>query len=161
MADLNQSYQDAKFMSDDALKQELSAPSGLVPGYIIMAELQDRAGVRVGGGGQTDQPSMKDQLLAQNSAPPSRQYSRGGIISQLNPTNATAQVMKHPELAGGFIQDQINAQSGGLPSLSAAQAPGALQPPMYLSQLEPTQSGSPQAPQRFAHGGLASLLKGS
>jgi|SRR6478736_2540280 len=160
MVDLNQSYQDAKFMPDDALKQELAAPTGLIPGYIIMAELQDRAGIRAGGGGQTDQPSMKDQMLAQQTATPSRQYSRGGMIGQLNPLDTAVKVMRNPDLAGGFMQDQINAQSGGLPSLSAAQAPGALQAPPSLSTFTPTPSGTPQQPQRFAHGGLASLLRG-
>lgn len=67
MPDIAAAYQDAKFMSDDALKKELASPTGLVPGYIIMAELQDRSGIRKNG--SVDQPSMKDQLLA--GTPPS------------------------------------------------------------------------------------------
>lgn len=149
---------DVKSMSDQHLKQELSAPTGLVPSYLVMSELHDRQTVRAGTGG-VDQPSMKDQMLAQPENNPSRQYSRGGMIAQLNPFNMAAQTMQNPKLAGSFMQDQINQQAGGLPSLSPAQPVGAPAAAPSMSTMIPTASGAPQPPQRYAYGGLASLRR--
>lgn len=158
MVDISGAYQDAKYMSDDQLKQELAAPSGMVPGYIVMSELQDRAGIRAGGTSSLNQPSMKDQMLAGYTAP-SRQYSRGGMIAALNPLDAADKVLRNPDLAAGFQQDQINAQSNGLPALQAAQAPGAPNPPSELGSFQPTPSAAPQAPIHYMHGGLAALQR--
>lgn len=153
--DLHAAYQDAKYLSDDDLTNELSNPSGLIPGYILMSEMQERDAIRKSSGsGTTPQLSMKDQLLS------SRQYSKGGIIAQLNPFDALSQTMKNPQLLGSYMQDSINQQSGGLPSLQAAQAPGAPEAPRSLSSLQPTPAGTPQQIQQFACGGLASLKRG-
>lgn len=150
--------QDVKFMSDASLKQELAAPTGLVPGYLVMSELHDRQNLRAGAGG-VDQPSMKDQMLAQPENGPSRQYSKGGMIGQLNPFNMAAQVLQNPKLASGFAQDTLNQQAGGLPALSAAQPAGAPGAAQSLSAMVPTPSGAPQQPQMYMHGGLASLRR--
>lgn len=158
MVDISAAYNDAKYMSDDALKQELAAPSGMIPGYIVMAELQDRAGIR-GGASALNMPSMKDQMLAQPSNAPSRQYSRGGMIAALNPLDTVDKVLRNPDLSGGFIQDQMNQQSGGLPSLQPAQAPGAAQAPSTIGTFQPQPSNAPQAPIRYQGGGLASLMR--
>lgn len=153
--DLNAAYQDAKYLSDDDLHKELSNPSGLIPGYILMSEMQDRDAIRQSAGASTaPQLSMKDQLLS------SRQYSKGGIIAQLNPFDALSQTMKNPQLMGSYMQDAINQQSGGLPSLQAAQAPGAPAAPQQISSLQPTPAGTPQEVRRFSSGGLASLIRG-
>ena len=160
MVDINAAYREAKYLPDDALQQELSSPTGMIPGYIVMAELQDRQSIRGSAGGNTlNQPSMKDELLAGAipSSGSSRQYSRGGIIAQLNPFHAMAQAIKNPELMGGYAQEVINQQSGGLPALTAAQAPGSPEDPWHLSDFQPTAPGVPQAPMGFSNGGLASL----
>ena len=146
MVDLNRAYQEVKSLPDEALHKELSAPTGMLPGYLIMAELDERKAVR-GGGGNPNPMSMKDELLGG-----SRQYSRGGIIAGLNQFNTMMQGIKNPQIAGGLMQEQINQASGGLPSLMSAQAPGAAAPPQYLSDLVPTTPGEPQP-----IGGLASL----
>lgn len=150
--------QDVRFMSDDALKQELAAPTGVVPGYLVMGEMQDRQNLRAGSG-KPPQQSMKDQMLAQPTSDPSRQYSRGGMIGQLNPFNMASQVMQNPKLAASFAQDQMNSQAGGLPALGPAQAAGAPAAPPTLSSLQPTPSGAPQQPQMYMHGGIASLRR--
>lgn len=155
MADLNAAYQDAKFLSDDDLRKELSGPTGMIPGYIVMSELQDREALRAGSGG-APQGSMKDEMLG---LPSVRQYSRGGIIAQLNPFNAQAQAMRNPQLMGGYLQDALNNAAGGLPSLQAAQAPGATPPPSEISSLQPTTPNSPQEPLKYSMGGLASIYR--
>jgi hypothetical protein len=163
VVDLNAAYQDAKFLSDDDLRNELANPSGMIPGYIVMSELQDRNAIRTSAAGAKPQMSMKDEMLQsmpQNmGAPPIRQYSRGGMIAQLNPFNAMAQAMRNPKMLGGLTQDALNNQSGGLPSLQAAQSPGAPQAPSEISSLQPTAPGVPQEPLHYAMGGLASLYR--
>lgn len=150
MVDLNRAYQEVKSLPDEALHKELSAPTGMLPGYLIMAELDERKAVR--GGGNPNPMSMKDELLGG-----SRQYSKGGIIAGLNPFNTMIQGMKNPQISGGLMQEQINQASGGLPALMAAQAPADLGPPQYLSDMVPTAPGEPQPLRGYAHGGLASL----
>jgi hypothetical protein len=159
VVDLNAAYQDAKYLSDDDLKQELSSPSGMIPGYIIMSELQDRDALRAGGGSKP-QGSMKDEMLqGLGAVAPSRQYSRGGIIAQLNPFYAQMQGMKNPDIFGGLTQEAINNAAGGLPTLQAAQAPGAPQPPSEISALQPTAPNAPQELKGYASGGLASIYR--
>lgn len=152
--DIHAAYQDAKYLSDDDLKGELSNPTGMIPGYILMSELQDRNAIRSSTTDATSPKlSMKDELLS------SRQYSRGGIIAQLNPFNTMAQTLRNPKMAGSLMQEQLNNQSGGLPSLQAAQAPGAPAAPTDLSSLQPTAPGVPQEIRHFSTGGLASLYR--
>lgn len=155
MVDLNRAYQEAKTLPDDALSNELANPTGAIPGYIIMAEMEDRKAIRGGGGGDPNPMSMKDELLSGTG----RQYSRGGIISGLNPFNTMMQGMKNPQIAGGLMQEQINQSSGGLPALMPASAPGELGAPRSLSELTPTAPGEPQKLQQYSHGGLASLRR--
>ncbi len=160
MVDLNAAYQDAKFLSDDDLKRELANPNGMIPGYILMSEMQDRDAIRAGSGGPAPKGSMKDEMLAQ--APQTgavRQYSRGGIIAQLNPFYAQMQGMRNPDILGGYMQEALNNASGGLPSLQPAQAPGAPQPPSEISSLLPTSPNAPQELKGYASGGLASLYR--
>src|SRR6478609_7298479 len=122
MADLRRAYEEVRSLPDEALGKELSSPTGAIPGYLIMAELDERKALR-GGGGNPNPMSMKDELLMGGTIPqpttqdamgPSRQYSRGGIISGLNPFNTMMQGMKNPEISGGLLQEQINAAAGGL-----------------------------------------------
>lgn len=157
MVDINAAYQDAKFLSDDDLKKELGSPSGMIPGYIVMSELQDRQAIRAGASGGINNLSMKDEMLGGAGA--GRQYSSGGMVAQLNPFDAMAKAMKNPDLMAGYTQDALNAAAGGLPTLQAAQAPGAPQSPSLLSSLQPTAPGAPQPPMKYAMGGIASLYR--
>ena len=152
MVDINAAYKDAKFLSDDDLKKELSTPTGMIPGYIVMSEMQDRKAIRAGSMAPPNQMSMKDEMLAGQSQPmpqqpqPAgafRQYASGGMVKQLNPLEALTTVQ--------------NAAAGGLPALQAAQAPGAAQAPQALPSLNP--AGIPQQPLHYAMGGLASLRR--
>lgn len=156
MVDLNRAYSEVKTLPDEALARELENPTGSLPGYLIMAEMEDRKAIRGSSGGDPNPPSMRDELLGITS----RQYSKGGIIAGLNPFNTMIQQMKNPEIAGGLMQEQINAASGGLPALAAAQPPGAPGSPYSLSELTPTAPGAPQKIQQYSHGGLASLRRG-
>ena len=155
MVDLNRAYSEVKSLPDEALQKELASPTGMIPGYLVMAEMDERKAIRRAGGGPPSELSMKDEMLAG----PSRQYSRGGIIAQLNPFYSQMQGMQNPDVAGGLMQEQINQQSGGLPSLMSAQNPGAAPPPSYLSDLVPTPSNAAQPVPGYSHGGLASLRR--
>lgn len=156
MAGFNPNINDVKFLSDDELKHELASPTGMVPGYIVMSELQDRAAMRSSmSGKKPSNLSMKDEMLQQMG----HGYAQGGLVAQLNPFNTMAQIMQNPRLAGGYMQEQMNQMSGGLPALQPAQAPGELQPPPEMSSLIPTPSQAPQKPQQYSTGGLASLRR--
>lgn len=154
MVDLNRAYQEVKSLPDDALNKELSQPTGSLPGYLIMAELEDRKALRGSHGASPNQMSMKDELL---SSAPVRQYANGGMISSLNPGYSGIMQRMHPEMYGGLTQEQINQQSGGLPPLMSAQTPQAAAAIPTLSLATP--SGSPLEPPRYSGGGLASLYR--
>lgn len=155
MVDLNRAYSEVKTLPDEALARELENPTGSLPGYLIMAEMEDRKAIRGSAAGNPNPPSMREELLGVTS----RQYSRGGIIAGLNPFNTMIQQMKNPQIAGGLMQEQINAASGGLPALAAAQPAGVPGSPVSLSELEPTVPGEPQKLQKYYQGGLASLRR--
>jgi hypothetical protein len=162
VVDLNAAFHDAKFMSDNDLQKELQSPSGLVPDYIVMSELQERQAVRSSSMGKGSKLSMKDELLQslprpQPMAP--QGYASGGLVSVLNPFYAMAQGMDNPKTMSALMQEQMNHQAGGLPSLTAAQTPGAPGAPPELQTLVPTRSLSPQDPPKYASGGLASLKR--
>lgn len=139
MVDLNRAYQEVKSLPDEALQRELSSPTGMLPGYLVMAELDERRAIR-GGGGNPSPMSMKEEMLG------GREYAKGGLIAGLNPFNAYIQGLKNPQISAGLMQEQINQMYGGLPSLMPAQTPGAPQAPQMISDMVPTSPQQPQAP---------------
>lgn len=177
MVDLSAAFRDVKYLPDDALKSELQSPSGMIPGYLIMAELQEREAMRASSGGSSSpSKSMKDELLSRSSSQPTqpatmpqpqgiaslsqpRQYSRGGIVAQLNPFNAMARTLRNPDAIGGYMQEALNNQHGGLPPLEEAQPLSGLSSPWAISDMVPTPSGTPSDPFKYKCGGLASLKR--
>lgn len=155
MVDLNSAYQEVKSLPDEALSKELGQPSGSLPGYLIMAEMEDRKALRGSTGSNPNRMSMKDELL--QSQPPMRQYAGGGMVTGLNPGYSQLMQRINPEIAGGQMQEQINQQFGGLPPLMSAQVPQAAAAIPTLSPMTP--SGSPQEPPKYAAGGLASIYR--
>lgn len=107
MVDLSAAFSEVKSLPDEALNQELSNPSGALPGYLIMSELQDRQAVRAGSGGgkSTKRPSMKDELLQSLPRPeplvPRKSWTFGASGAGQMPT-----VVENPEPRMGPPQQQ-------------------------------------------------------
>lgn len=155
MVDLNAAYSEVKSLPDEALNKELGQPSGSLPGYLIMAELEDRKALRGSTGSNPNRTSMKDELL--QGQPPIRQYAGGGMVAGLNPGYSQLMQRINPEIAGGLTQQQINQQFGGLPPMMAAQTPQAASAIPTLTEMTP--SLAPMEPPKYAAGGLASLYR--
>lgn len=156
--DLASAYSAVRDLPDSALHKEMQSPSGMLPAYLVMGELSDRASIR-GGMSNPKPPTIKDQLMAgtQQAQPqivPG--YSRGGIIGQLNPFIAQQQGLRNPDMAAGLAQDSMNSQNGGMMPLIEPQAPGAPGEGMALSAMVPLPPGNPSA---IDSGGLATLLR--
>ncbi len=154
MVDLARAYEEAKSLPDEALSNELANPSGFLPGYIVMSELEDRKALRASGGGQAPQGSMKDELLS--SLGPVRQYAQGGIVAQLNPGYARMLGLQSPEMAMQLAQQSNMDASGGIMQLAPPQAMGAPQAAPSLNSLVATAPSDPQKPKSL---GLASLRR--
>lgn len=154
MVDLNQAYQEAKTLPDEALARELESPSGMLPGYIVMAEMEDRKAIRSGGGGKpAPKMSMKDELL--QGIQSVQNFAGGGLVSNLNPIYQQLQAMRNPMMGVMAQQQQMNEANGGYQPLIS---PMALQPPGELQGLEslvPGPSGAPEPPR-----GLGRLMRG-
>lgn len=152
--DLNRAYQEAKSLPDEALSQELASPSGFLPGYIIMSELEDRKALRAGGGGQRPPGSMKDELLSSMGG--FRQYANGGIVAQLNPGYAQMMGTRNRQFANGLREEDIIDANGGIAPLMSLQAPGAPAPAPSNNSMMATTPGTPEELKRL--GGIGSLI---
>lgn len=162
MVDLNRAYQEAKSLPDEALGQELSNPTGFLPGYIIMSELEERQALRAGGGGQKPKGSMKDELLSSLGggigSPSVRQYASGGIVARTNPGYARMMALRYPEFNTKLQEENIIDAHGGIAPLLPLQAPGAAQPPVDINTMLLTQPTPPEELRQFYGGGIVSLM---
>lgn len=175
--DLNNAYSAVRDLPDSALQQEMQQPSGLLPQYMIMGELADRASIR-GGMGNPKPPTIKDQIMqrlgpapqtpgqspytgpsmapTQGGGPAIPGYSRGGMIAQINPFVAQQKAMGNPQMQAGLQQDATNNANGGMMPLQQPQSPGAPAPAPMLSTMTPLAPGNPAD---IDSGGLATLLR--
>ena len=138
--DLARAIEEAKSLPDDALKREIESPSGMLPGFLAMSELSDRAAVRTGGE-RKPKTSMAQELLGRN-------FAQGGVVSNLNPFAAYMEQRMGQSITG------IPDDPRGLTPQEMPQMPMAPPPPDQL--MAPT---APLRPTHFAQGGLASLLR--
>lgn len=150
MVDLSAAYQEVKTLPDEALARELSNPSGMMPGYLVMAEMEDRKAIRTGGGGTGKRPSMKEELLGGIGSAP-QGYSTGGLVSALNPGYTNIMSLIKPDLAQQQASQQMMDDNKGYFMLGR---PGelsgmALPSPPSLSAMTPTASAQPGSPQPF------------
>jgi hypothetical protein len=162
--DLASAYSAVRDLPDNVLHREMQQPSGMIPQYLIMGELADRQSIR--GGMANPKPPTIAQQLMQGILPPANPqpqpypmmqgYSKGGMIAGINPFNAQAQIMKHPDIGTGLTQEQMNQMNGGLMPLQSPQAPGQAAPVQMLSNLMPLPPGQPA---QIDSGGLATLLQ--
>ena len=151
--DLSRAYQEVKSLPDEALTKELSQPSGMVPSYLVMAELEDRKAIRSSTPQQGKKTSMKDDLL--NDINPMG-FASGGLVQQTNPFYYSMLARMNPEVAASQMQEQMMQANRGYYPTNSLQAPQAPQPPAGISGLvpgAPAMSGSLQEP-RYAAGGV-------
>lgn len=174
--DLNNAYSAVRDLPDSALQHEMQQPTGLLPQYMIMGELADRASIR-GGMGNPKPPTIKDQIMQRIGSAPSTPgqspytgpsmvptqggpsipgYSRGGMIAQINPFVAQQQAMGNPKMQAGLQQEQANNANGGMMALQQPQSPGEPAAPTLLSTMTPLAPGNPAD---IDSGGLATLLR--
>ena len=130
MSDLASSYSEVKSLPDEALQRELSSPTGMIPGYLIAAELNDR------------------KVLRSSSQPVG--FAGGGkvaTLSELNPFIYYQKALKHYH----ELEQEPQVIAGELPE---PLTPGAPMAPVGLDALIPQQPGVLQG---FTSGGLVTL----
>jgi hypothetical protein len=144
--DISRAYQEVKSLPDEALTKELEQPSGMVPGYLVMAELEDRKAIRSSSAQPQSKTSMKDELLQGIGT-----YSAGGLVASANPGYSDMMARMDPNIAAARMQEQMMQANKGYYPLNPPgqlQMPGA---PQGLSSLMPPQAE--QRPQGYAKGG--------
>lgn len=163
MVDIARAYHEAKSLPDEALNRELSQPTGMIPGYLIMAELEDRKALRAGGGAMGGKRmSMKDELLQGLQSPqnspdmPLATYASGGLVDALNPFFAQMQA-RDPMVRAAQMQEQMTKMNHGYMPLNPPATPAAPGSPMVLGV--PTPAGTPSTPFHYGSGGITDLLK--
>jgi hypothetical protein len=138
--DLARAIEEAKSLPDEALKREISSPSGMMPGFLAMSELSDRQAVRTSGG-QKKRQSMAQEMLG-------RGFAQGGVVSATNPFLSYLEQRTGQSILG------IADDPRGLTPLAQPEAPMQLQRPDPL--MAPPM---PNRPTHFEQGGLVSLLR--
>jgi transglycosylase-like protein len=131
MADLAQAFSEVKSLPDHMLEQELSSPSGMIPGWLALGEMHERKALRAttGGADPTKRPSMAEQYA--------------GSIAKT--------------VAGAGVRPQQMQPQGGIPGGMPPTQPGPGMPPQQggISALPQ------QQPQGYAGGGIVSLANGN
>lgn len=157
MTDLSRAMSEIKSLPDEALKKELAMPTGMVPGYLIMSELQDRQALRNGSGPKRPLSMAQEMLQGFTPQPAQRMYAEGGLIAATNPFIALIESLQNPEKAGQIQQETINAKFAGQPPLMPLQPLGNPSPVPDIQNMNPQQPGRPLTPD--AVGGIANLLR--
>lgn len=144
--DLARIIQEAKSLPDEALKREITSPTGMMPGYLAMSELSDRQALRSGSKGPAKRPSMAEEMLGAKQG-----FAQGGLVGSINP------FLAYLEQRVGQPLVDAQDQASGLTPLAMPNPPAGLQAPDPL--MAPQMPGAPSAPPRYSQGGLASLLR--
>ena len=144
MTDFARAYSEVKSLPDEALQRELQNPTGAIPGFLILGEMNERRSLRAG-----SQPENKMSLAQEYMG---KGYANGGqveLTTLLNPFVAYLEGLTnyHKLDSDPMIQD------GNLPNPPTLGEPG---PPVGLESLVPLQPGVPKQPKRlpYAGGGL-------
>lgn len=135
--DIRRAYEEAKSLPDEVLQRELDSPTGMIPGYIVLGELQERKSIR-----QTTPPQG---------------YSEGGMIARINPFIAYIEAMQNPEQGNMGEAELMERGFKGMTPMMPPQAPAAPQAPMSNSMLVPMAPGKPEKPYHYATGGSVGL----
>jgi hypothetical protein len=140
--DLSSTLNDVKSLSDHELHHELANPSGLIPGYMLLAEVQGRKTLR----DTTEMDADKRPDMAQEIS--IKGYDRGGLIAGINPFNAYMLGLRNQN---ALARRPYNPD-GGMMEQAQPAAPSA---PPELSSLVPLPPGQPVVP--YARGGVVAL----
>lgn len=137
--DIAAAFSQVKSLPDEALHKELAQPTGMIPGYMVLSEIQDRKTLRDTTPASATRPSMAEEISLKG-------YSAGGIVAGINPFNAYMDGLKsqtalaqNPSLENGPIplgQPNVPIQAPNLWSLVPQQPgklPGLEQPKHYAN----------------------------
>jgi hypothetical protein len=126
---------------DDLLIQEAKAPTGQVPQYLVISEIQRRKDMRERFASQEEQPSqtVADQIVAGASPP----QGIGALQPQMSPQMPTEAPMGAMPPSGGMPPPQIP------PEMMAAQAAPMAPPPQMMAA-----GGGMMPYRRMAGGGM-------
>ena len=126
---------------DDLLIQEAKAPTGQVPQYLVISEIQRRKDMRERFASQEEQPSqtVADQIVAEASPP----QGIGALQPQMPPQMPTEAPMGAMPPSGGMPPPQIP------PEMMAAQAAPMAPPPQMMAA-----GGGMMPYRRMAGGGM-------
>lgn len=139
MTDIARAYSEVKSLPDDALQRELSSPSGMIPSYIVMAEMNDRRALRSSSAPSVPQTTMLQEVQG---------YAGGGKVmvkAELNPFEYLMKAMKSYKSLDPMVGENGELLPAGQPSA-----------PMGLEQLVPLQPG---VPKRYAGGGRVNSVE--
>ena len=134
--DLKSAFSEAKSLPDEALMKELHSPSGMLPGYIVLGEMNERRALRSGGS------KARQSIMTEIKG-----YAGGGMV-QHNPFNSYVNALKFKKSLDKTTPEAAGASLPSLPMLEAA---------VGLPSLVPLQPGVPEQPRRFARGGLVDM----
>ncbi|MHA2063490.1 MAG: hypothetical protein ACXABY_03820 [Candidatus Thorarchaeota archaeon] len=162
MRDLNAAYSEAKSLPTEALQSEIQSPSGSIPQWIAMSELEYRG--NLGGKDKRPQVTVLDEMmmgLPQQQAPsplPTQGFAEGGLLYGYSPYNAVDPVSGLPlnindlaaEMAAVAAKNQYVPQAPpDLQALNSKSGKVQMQHPSKLPGL--------REPMSFARGGIISL----
>ena len=134
-----------KGLPDQALMKEAQQPSGQVPQYLVVSEIQRRQDMRKRFSQQgQDQPqgTVKDQILSGIAA-----------MGQPDPTMQSAMGMQQPP------QQMPQQPPMGMPQQQPMGMPQQMAPPQQPMPMPPQQQG-PMPPQGMAAGGVVRMQEG-
>lgn len=156
MTDIARAFEEVRTLPDQALQQEMSSPSGMLPGFIVLGEIAERKAIRNKGNAPGKTTVMQDLMGASQGQGASQGFAAGGIVSQFNPLMARYEAMKDPAAARSMNEMAMRQQGGNMPALQAPGGLADLQVPASINDMVPEHGGIPQPPQRFARGGAVS-----
>lgn len=143
--DIASAFSEVKSLPDDALHRELANPTGMIPGYLVLSEIQDRKSLRLEHTPTkaARRPSMIDEIKTKG-------YSRGGMIAAMTPLKSLTEGLKY------YKNLAFNDPDEGLAGLNA---PPPLMQPLPIGYFEPQQPEKlkPLKPAGMSNGGLVSL----
>jgi len=148
--DLSSLLSEIKHIPDDRLRQELDSPTGLVPGWMVLGEMAERAEIR--GGGRPPATTVADRYRSQPKG-----YAEGGLVEAMNPFVSLTEVMQNPENAAKMAELQLAKQHANQPTPIEPRSLQAPPPAPGLEGLVPMAGGRPLTPDAV---GLPALIRG-
>ena len=107
MTDLSQAYSEAKSLPDEVLARELKSGTGMIPGYILLGEMQERKAIRSSTAANPKPTTMVEDYVGSVQPYVRPRGPSSGIagLTQAGPRYANGGIVALA--GGGSIQDQM------------------------------------------------------